>query len=88
MLIPHDKLIGLPAETRSGRRLGRVHGFVVETDGQGIRQYAVRTVGMANLFAKDLLISREQVVSLSEKKLIVDDNAAPGAEQSAIAASG
>ena len=79
MLLPHDKLIGLPAQTQTGRQLGKISGLIIETDGQNVQQYAVKTSGVVNLFAKDLLIGREQVIALTEEKLIVDDNTIPDA---------
>ena len=86
MLLPHDKIIGLPVQTQTGRQLGKVSGLIIETSGQDIRQYAVKTAGMANLFAKELLVGREQVIALTEEKLVVEDSAAPLPKTSAIAA--
>lgn len=86
MLLPHDKIIGLSVETQSGRRLGKIQGLIIEVEGQNIRQYLVKAAGVANIFAKDLLVGREQVISLTAEKMIVDDNAGTVGQKSALPA--
>lgn len=73
MLINHKKLIGLVVETQSGERLGEIAGFVLETEAQTIYQYQVRPGGLSGIFAKELLVHRQQVISISEEKMVVDD---------------
>lgn len=88
MFLSHDQIIGLPVETQSGRRLGKIHGLIIESGGQNVQQYSVKTAGVALVFAKNLLVGREQVVSLDEEKMVVEDSAAAGEEKSAAPATG
>jgi uncharacterized protein YrrD len=73
MLIESEQLIGLNVETESSQNLGKVDGFVLETDGQTIFQYKVKPNGITHMFAKELLVSRDQVISIQKDKMIVDD---------------
>jgi len=56
-------------ETKSGMHLGKVLDVVLEIDGHSIVQYEV-----GGLISKKYLINREQVMSISDKKIIVEDN--------------
>lgn len=68
MRINLKKLLKLSVETKSGIVLGKIKDITFETEGQSILQYEV-----GGLVGKKYLISREQVVSIDEKKTIVDD---------------
>ncbi len=77
MTISHKNLIGLPVETKSGLLLGKVRGFEIESESQNILRYIVKS---RNLIGKllteevsEIIINRNQVVSLDEKKMLVDD---------------
>lgn len=63
-------LKNLLVQTMSGVVLGNVKNIILETEGQTVLQYEV-----GNLFAKKYLISREQVLSIDDQKMIVDDSA-------------
>ena len=63
-------LKNLDVETKAGIRLGNVRDVVLETEGQEVMQYEV-----GNLFSRKYLISRGQVVSINDQKMIVDDSA-------------
>lgn len=73
MLINHKKLIGLAVETQSHERLGEIAGFVLETEAQTVYQYQVRPTGLSGIFAKELLVHRQQVISIGQDKMTVDD---------------
>lgn len=73
MLINHKKIIGLSVETQSGQRLGEIAGFAFDSETQTIYQYQVRSSGLSGIFAKELLVHRQQVISISEEKMLVDD---------------
>lgn len=60
----------LQVQTKSGAELGYIKNIILETDGQTILQYEV-----GGLVGKRYLISREQVISINDEKMIVDDNA-------------
>ena len=75
MKIPSNKLIGLLVETESGQQLGKVSSFNLETGSQSILEYIIRPFNLVkDLIGGDLIISRGQVVSISQKKMIVEDN--------------
>lgn len=73
MLLEHKQIIGLPVAAKSGERLGKIAGFNLDSESQIIYQYRVNPLGLSNLFAKELLIHHDQVVSLDDKKMVVDD---------------
>ena len=73
MLLEHDKLIGLPVQTQSKQALGKLDGLVFEIESQSIFQYIVRPAGITHIFDKELLINREQIISITDKKIIVED---------------
>ena len=62
----------LVVETQSGAMLGHIHDVIVETDGQLILQYAVKS---SLLSSKEYLIHREQVARFEASKMIVVDGA-------------
>lgn len=68
------QLLKLPVYTKSGTRLGKVVGFAFDGDAQMIVQWSVRPKGMAaQLVGSDLLIRREQVISITEERMVVED---------------
>lgn len=77
MTISHKNLIGLPVQTKSGLLLGKIRGFEIESDGQNILCYIVKSRNLIDKLLTEkvgeIIISRNQVVSLDEKKMVVDD---------------
>ena len=74
MIIPWERLKNLPVETESGEQIGRLSGFDLSSDGQDIKNYRVKASGMIKaLLNRELLIGREQVVSINDERLIVPD---------------
>lgn len=72
--LEEKKLLKLPVETKSGTALGRVLGFDVEVESQTITRWRVRPSGLASrMLSQPLVIAREQVLSITEEKMIVDD---------------
>ena len=76
MAILDDKtLLRLPVETKSGAALGRVAGFEFDVETHAIVRYRVRPRGLAaGMLKKPLLVAREQVLSITAEKMVVDDN--------------
>lgn len=68
MRIELKKLMKLQVQTKSGAFLGKVKNIIFETEGQTVLQYEIGEV-----FGRKYLISREQIVSIDEKKMIVED---------------
>lgn len=72
MVILSSRLKNLPVDTRSGRRLGKIIDLELESETQAILHYVVQRkkwLGKTEIF----LIHREQVVSLSAEKMVVED---------------
>ena len=68
-------LLKLPVETKSGAALGRVAGFEFDVETHAIVRYRVRPRGLAaGMLKKPLLVAREQVLSVDDEKMVVDDN--------------
>ncbi len=73
-VLEDKKLRNLPGETKGGTGLGRVIGFDVELESQSILRWRVRPNGLASrMLSHPLIVSREQVLSISEEKMVVDD---------------
>jgi len=70
MIINYKKLKSLQVETKSGMKIGKIHDVEIDIDTNGIVKYLI-TEG---LFTTDLIVSPEQVISITEKKVVVEDN--------------
>jgi sporulation protein YlmC with PRC-barrel domain len=64
------QLKSLPVRTVSGMLLGRVQDIVVETDGQLVAQYRVKS---SVLSTKKYLVGRDQIVRIDAETILVDD---------------
>jgi len=62
-------LINLQVFTQSGQNLGKITDIEAETESQTIIKYQVKK----NLFEKPLLIHRDQVISINQKSMVVED---------------
>jgi len=78
MRISYKQLKKLSVETTLGIVLGSVDDIVLDIDAQHIVQYEVRH---SLLSSKLHTISREQVVSITKEKMVVEDAVVPNAEQ-------
>ena len=74
MRLSLKQLKNLDVETKSGVELGHVHDLYLDTNGQLVAQYLVKS---SMLSREEYLISRDQVISFEEAKLVVDDNMKP-----------
>lgn len=73
-MLDEKSLLKLPVETRSGLRLGRVAGFEVDPASQMIVRYRVRPKGLsARILKAPLLVAREQVLEMTDEKMVVED---------------
>ncbi|MCI0479366.1 PRC-barrel domain-containing protein [Candidatus Uhrbacteria bacterium] len=78
MYISQRRLMGLPVRTRSGTALGKLTDLVVDTDTGRLAAFMVRTRGfIPGLMDHELRIAWTQVISLSEKELVVTDGSVP-----------
>jgi sporulation protein YlmC with PRC-barrel domain len=70
----HKSLINLPVFSQSGDSLGKITGFEIDPDSQSILRYYVKPHKLIKaLLSKQLIIHRSQVISIDEKKMIVED---------------
>jgi len=75
---------GLPVETRSGRSLGKVAGMIVETEDHRVVQYVVKKAhSLAKILPAEILVNRDQVVSIDAEKMVVEDLAEAQAAEEA-----
>lgn len=70
-----ESILHLPVTTQSGTYVGRVVDILLDHDQLRIEQFVVRKQRLAVL-SKELLIHRNQVISINEEKMIVDDASA------------
>ena len=74
MKISCKKLINLLVVTEAGDELGRLEDFNLEIDTQSVLEYIVKPTNLVSgLVNGDLIISRGQVVEITDKKIIVED---------------
>lgn len=79
MVLSNKNLIGLPVLTKSGLLLGKVKSFEVDGDTQTILNYNIKSKSLVGKLLSEkvdeLIINRNQVISVSEEKMVVQDNA-------------
>lgn len=74
MKISNEQLINLSVETESGQKLGKVQSFNIEIDSQSVLEYIIKPDNIIkDLIQKDLIISRGQILDISEKRILVAD---------------
>ena len=66
-------LTGLKAETRKGTKLGKVIDFTVTTDDFNIQQIVIKRPTMKSLIDPELTIGRQEIVEITDYKVIVRD---------------
>ncbi len=68
-------VINLPVNTAAGDHLGRVVGVEVETSGSQVKYYHVSSaLPLVKLWGEKLLVSPDQVLSISPKEMVVTDS--------------
>ena len=73
--LDEKKLLKLPVETKGGTKLGRIMGFDFDCENQLVLRWRVRPHGLTSrVLTHPLLVSREQVLSITEEKMTVEDN--------------
>ncbi len=70
-------VINLPVRTVGGQALGRVIGVRVEPATQGVVAYNVATHRLLAAMSPTLIISRQRVVELTTKEMVVEDAVVP-----------
>jgi sporulation protein YlmC with PRC-barrel domain len=70
------ELRGIPVYTKSGDRLGKIAGIVVDAERHEVREYSVSKSSLLSaLLPGDLLINRSQVLELTSERMTVADAA-------------
>ncbi len=77
MKVRYEDLRNIPVVTKkSGEKLGKLAGFVLDTDTHAVEQYVVsKSRLLSALLPDDLLIHHSQVVSIDTEKMVVEDSA-------------
>lgn len=78
MNLTNNDLIHLPVETQSGQHLGRISSFEIDLENQSIIRYYVKTGLIKGLWHQELIIAKNQVISVDSEKMIVEDNLSLG----------
>ncbi len=76
MKISSEKLKNLLVKTQSGQELGVVSSFDIDVETQTILCYYINSNNLIKRILKleqDLIINSSQVISISEKEMIVSD---------------
>lgn len=76
MLLGLKQLIGLPVFTQSQQPVGKITGLILNSETHAVHQYTVKAAGLARVFARELLISPGQVISIDARRMVVEDLAA------------
>lgn len=73
MTLHLDQIKGLPCETRSGQKIGHVIDFIIDPLSRKIVQVEIK--GGAIFRRNHYLVHNEQVISITEKKVVIEDAA-------------
>lgn len=76
MNLSSKDLINLPVYTQSDKYLGKVLSFEMDAETQSIIKYYVKAGNLAaDLLgeSKELIVFQNQVISLTEEKMVVED---------------
>jgi sporulation protein YlmC with PRC-barrel domain len=76
LYLTEKELRGIPVYTKSGDKLGKIAGVVIDAEHHEVRDYAVsKSRLLSALLPDDLLINRSQVIELTAERMTVDDAA-------------
>jgi uncharacterized protein YrrD len=71
----HFTLIGMPVIDEKGRKLGKVHGYTVDTASFLVNQLSVKRPFLQSLNDTELLIHRTQITEINNDAIIVHSEA-------------
>ncbi len=69
-----EKIINLPVYTESANYLGKIIDVEFDKDGDLLNYIVKSSNFIKNLFKNNLIINKIQVLSTTDKKMIVQDN--------------
>ena len=68
------QLKNLPVMTKSGRLIGRIKDWEIDSASQTLTQYHVQSLTLlSGLYKSKLIIHRNQVIDLNTERLLVED---------------
>lgn len=67
------ELIGKPVTTESGKRLGKVSDFAIETGSLFVKKIYVAQSLIKNFSGGSLSIDRTQIIEITDKRIIIED---------------
>ncbi len=74
MRLSDQQIIGLPVYTQSDEHLGKVSQIILNIDTGQLVQIEVVSSSIIKFFAKNLLVSKDQIISITEDKVVVEDS--------------
>jgi len=75
MIINYQNLTNLPVITESGQLLGKISKIEIDTDTQSIINYFIKSTNIVKgLLEGELIINKNQVIAITQEKVIVEDN--------------
>lgn len=77
MQLSNQQILGVPVETKNGYRLGVVASFEIDAEQQRVARYIVKPALVPRMLARELVINAAQVISLTNKKMTVEDGVQP-----------
>ena len=69
----HFSLEGMKVESKKGTNLGKVNGFIVNSDGFYVHQLIVKRPLLKSFVDPELLISKKEIHKITDDKIIVKD---------------
>ncbi len=79
MFIDGENFTGLPVITKGGLLLGKIKSFEVDAENQTIERYVVKSRSLVGKLLGEplgrLIIGRNQVISIDQDKMVVEDGA-------------
>ncbi|OGY49984.1 MAG: hypothetical protein A3B89_01180 [Candidatus Buchananbacteria bacterium RIFCSPHIGHO2_02_FULL_40_13] len=75
MFLSHDQLLGLKVITKNGQVIGKLKDFEFDTDNFKITRYIISSSDLVKkITSQDLIINHNQIIEITAKTIIVDDN--------------
>ncbi len=76
MLFRDADLRGVPVVTKSGEKVGKLVAYVIDAERHEVAQYVVaRSSLLSKILPDELLVHRDQVVSLDAEMMVIEDAA-------------
>lgn len=78
------ELRNVPVETKSGTMLGKLSGYVMDSESHKVVQFIVKKAHpLAKILPSELLVHSDQVISIEPNRIVVDDAVEAASEREA-----